>query len=67
MCLLLHNSEKANGSSLTSPIPPNRYHDDRIASWEKKGEPGPKVTCVISVKKWDEIAHFSDWSTCPSS
>ncbi|GFX26417.1 hypothetical protein TNCV_950151 [Trichonephila clavipes] len=31
------------------PIPLNRHHEDRIASWKKKGERGPNVTCVISV------------------
>ncbi|GFT28777.1 hypothetical protein TNCV_3585021 [Trichonephila clavipes] len=44
-----------------TPILPTRHHDDRIGSWEEKGEPGHHMTCVISVKKLD------DCSTCPSS
>ncbi|GFV14495.1 transposon Tf2-9 polyprotein [Trichonephila clavipes] len=39
-----------------APHPPNRHHDDRIASWEEKGEPGHYVTCVISVKKLDDCS-----------
>ncbi|GFW87430.1 hypothetical protein TNCV_1300751 [Trichonephila clavipes] len=46
--------EKANGSSLRLPIPPNHHHDERIASWQEKGERGHNVTCVISVKKLDD-------------
>ncbi|GFW84527.1 hypothetical protein TNCV_457081 [Trichonephila clavipes] len=31
------------------PIPPNRHHDDKIVSWDEKGERGRNVTYVISV------------------
>ncbi|GFS79449.1 hypothetical protein TNCV_2369851 [Trichonephila clavipes] len=49
------NSEKENGSSLHA-IPPNRHHDDGIASWEEKGERGHPLTCVISMKKLDDCS-----------
>ncbi|GFV66559.1 hypothetical protein TNCV_3894521 [Trichonephila clavipes] len=50
-------SEKANGSSLPAPSPPpNRHNDDRIVSWEEKGERGHNVTCVISVQKLDDCS-----------
>ncbi|GFX47538.1 hypothetical protein TNCV_3015571 [Trichonephila clavipes] len=49
----LRNCEKPNGSSLLLLLP-NSHHEDRIASWEEKGERGHLVTCIISVKKLDD-------------
>ncbi|GFW59300.1 hypothetical protein TNCV_2910451 [Trichonephila clavipes] len=43
-------------TEVVCPHPPNRHHDDRIESWEEKGEPGHHVTCVISVKKLDDCS-----------
>ncbi|GFU48853.1 hypothetical protein TNCV_2024131 [Trichonephila clavipes] len=40
---------KKRMEAVSPPIPPNRHHDDRIASWEEKGERGHNGTCVISV------------------